>query len=47
MLIVKPTFSKGNLGDSALIKIIKHLYKDKSFIPDSKAELNSQNAKKL
>lgn len=48
ILIVKPCFSDGNIGDEALIKTIIHLFKsDKIFIPQSKHQLNSTNITKF
>tara|TARA_B110000977_G_C11089002_1_gene495988 strand:+ start:6627 stop:7631 length:1005 start_codon:yes stop_codon:yes gene_type:complete len=45
ILIVKPSFDNGNIGDLALINTIQKLYNYPYFIPDSKLELNNQNVK--
>ena len=46
LLIVKPCFSIGNVGDAALIKTIVSLHKsDEIFIPQTKNELNNIDSK--
>ena len=46
VLIIKPSFDDGNLGDAALIKTIIRLFKsDKIYIPQSNNELNNINLK--
>ena len=47
-LIIKPTFSVGNIGDAALLKVIrKQLHGKKFSIPDTKAQLKKVNIKRF
>lgn len=44
LLIVKPSFDQGNVGDLALLKSIQHLYNGQTlYIPNSKNDLHNCN----
>lgn len=48
ILVVKPTFDDGNVGDAALIKtLVNFNNSDEIFIPQTKNELNNINSKML